>query len=166
MGAGKTCVGEALASRLAWRFIDLDQRIEARQQRQIADIFRQDGETAFRRLESEELQRVLQELTSQAAVVALGGGTFVHPANSSSLHNCSVPSVFLDAPLEELWRRAQLLAGSRPLAISENQFRQLYAARRRRYMEADYHVQTSGRRVEEVASEIVSLLQGGLGEAL
>lgn len=166
MGAGKTCVGEVLAALLGWRFMDLDQRIEARQQRTIADIFRQDGESEFRRLESQELARLLAELNGGPAVVALGGGAFVQPDNAGSLRRGSARSVFLDAPVEELWRRAQALAGSRPLAVSENHFRQLYAARRPRYMEADHCVQTAGRRVEEVAAEIARLLLGpGQGES-
>lgn len=166
MGAGKTSVGEALAARLRWRFIDLDGRIEARQQRKIPDIFRDSGESEFRRLESDELQRVLGELDGSAAVVALGGGTFVHPANAGSLRSCGY-TVFLDAPVEQLWQRAQVAQGARPLAVSENHFRQLYAARRSRYMEADYCVQTGGRTVAEVAAEIAAWLPRGTskGEA-
>ena len=60
MGAGKTSVGEALAAHLGWPFIDLDGRIEVRQKRSISDIFRDSGESEFRRLESEEMGRKLQ----------------------------------------------------------------------------------------------------------
>ncbi len=166
MGAGKTSVGETLAAGLGWRFIDLDGRIEARQKRSIAEIFRRQGESAFRRLERAELLRVIEEVNGDcAAVVSLGGGTFVQPANATSLAACGY-TVFLDAPVEELWQRAQAATGSRPLAISENHFRQLYAARRSRYMEADYCVPTARRRVEEVAAEIAGLLDSiGQGEA-
>ncbi|HEV2117233.1 MAG TPA: shikimate kinase [Terriglobales bacterium] len=162
MGAGKTSVGQALASRLGWQFFDLDGRIEAGQKRAIADIFRENGENEFRRLESEELQRLLRELESSTggAVVALGGGTFVQPAHAHSLRNCGY-TVFLDAPVAELWRRAQAAQGTRPLALSENHFRQLYAARRTRYMEADHCVRTEGRAVAEVAAEIAARLELG-----
>jgi shikimate kinase len=160
MGAGKTGVGKALASRLGWQFFDLDERIEAGQKRTIADIFRENGENEFRRLESEELQGLLREreASGAGAVVALGGGTFVQPVNAPPLLSCGY-TVFLDAPVEELWRRAQAAQGTRPLALSENHFRQLYAARRSRYMEADYCVQTEGRAMAEVAAEIAARLQ-------
>lgn len=162
MGAGKTSVGEALAAHLGWQFIDLDGRIEARQKRRISDIFRDSGESEFRRLESEELQRVMAEVEERAAVVALGGGTFVHPANTHSLRNCGY-TVFLDAPVELLWQRAQE-QGQRPLAVSENHFRQLYAARRSRYMEADCCVQTGGRAVAEIVAEIAARLPWATGK--
>ena len=162
MGAGKTSVGEALAAHLGCRFIDLDGRIEARQKLKISEIFRDSGESEFRRLESEELQQVLAEVEGKAAVVALGGGTFVHPANAHSLHNCGY-TVFLDAPVELLWQRARA-QGARPLAVSENHFRQLYAARRSRYMEADCCVQTGGRPLAEVVAEIAARLPWATGK--
>lgn len=165
MGAGKTSVGEALAAQLGWRFIDLDQRIEARTKRRIADIFRESGEGQFRRTENQELQRLMAELDgSRGVVVALGGGAFVQPENAGLLAQGGARCVFLDAPIEELWQRAQAAQGERPLAISENHFRQLYAARRPRYMEADYCVQTLGRTVAELAAEIAERLQLGTGK--
>jgi shikimate kinase len=162
MGAGKTSVGEALAAHLGCQFIDLDGRIEAQQKRKIYDIFRDSGESEFRRLESEELHRVMAEVEGKAAVVALGGGTFVHPANAHSFRNCGY-TVFLDAPVELLWQRARA-QGARPLASSENHFRQLYAARRSRYMEANCCVQTGGRPVAEVVAEIAARLPWASGK--
>lgn len=164
MGAGKTSVGEALARQLGWRFIDLDQRIAAQAGKRIADIFRDSGESEFRRAEKDELQRVIAELDAGGAVVALGGGAFVQPENAGLLAACAGCCVFLDAPVEELWRRAQAAQGERPLALSENHFRQLYAARRPRYMEAEYCVQTLGRTVAEVVADIAARLQVQTGK--
>jgi shikimate kinase len=158
MCAGKTCVGELLARHLGWQFVDLDRRIVAGADRSVARIFEELGETEFRRRERRELARVLDELAAgQRAVVALGGGAFVQPASASLLAGVGAPIVFLDAPVEELWRRAQN-EGGRPLATAENQFRQLYELRRGRYMEADLRVETSGRSVAQVATEIVAVL--------
>ena len=160
MGAGKSSVGEALAEKLGWRFIDLDGRIEARQKMRIAEMFRELGEEEFRRAEHEELRQVMKEAEEEgAAVVALGGGTFVQAHNAKLLDGgCCI---FLEAPVDELWRRAQAETGKRPLAISENHFRQLYEERRPRYMEADHQVHTGGRTVREVAAEIAMRLQLG-----
>jgi shikimate kinase len=80
----------------------------------------------------------------------------VQPANAHALRNCGY-TVFLDAAVELLWQRAQA-QGARPLAVSENHFRQLYAARRSRYMKADCCVQTGGRPVAEVVAEIAARL--------
>ena len=59
MGAGKSSVGRALGQRLNWIFEDLDDRIEARERRTVAEIFRDSGELEFRRAEHAALQQVL-----------------------------------------------------------------------------------------------------------
>ncbi len=60
MGAGKTSVGRSLSRRLGWDFEDLDDRIQARAGRSIAEIFRDLGETEFRRLENAALRELLE----------------------------------------------------------------------------------------------------------
>ncbi|MBZ5707376.1 MAG: hypothetical protein LAN63_18675 [Acidobacteriia bacterium] len=105
MGAGKTCVGQALGRQLGWRFEDLDDRIQAREAQTIAQIFRSAGESAFRVAEHEALRELLASLGSSPRVVALGGGAFAQPENATLLEATGFPIVFLDAPVEELWRR-------------------------------------------------------------
>ncbi len=61
MGAGKSSVGRALGQQLNWLFEDLDDRIQAREGRTVAEIFRDSGEAEFRRAEHAALQHVLQE---------------------------------------------------------------------------------------------------------
>lgn len=162
MGAGKSSVGRALGARLSWAFEDLDQRIERRERRSVAQIFRESGEPAFRRAENSALQELLDGIHSQPRVVALGGGVYVHTANAALLKACGVPIVFLDGPVEELWercRRQAAEAGSeRPLLNSVEQFRELYQSRRPHYCEVSLTVQTGGRKVEEIAQEIVQRL--------
>jgi shikimate kinase len=186
MGAGKTSVGRSLGQRLNWVFEDLDDRIEQREKRKIAEIFRESGEPAFRRAEHLALQQVIEELRSGVArVLALGGGAFVQKTNAALLQAAAVPVVFLDAPIEELWRRCcadasdagaessqpkerpterqretdQQLVRSRPLLTNQNQFRDLYSARRAGYLKASLKIETLGRRVEEIAAEIVTRLK-------
>jgi shikimate kinase len=163
MGAGKSSVGRALGLRLNWIFEDLDDRIAAREGRSVPDIFRDSGESAFRRAEHAALQQVLEELRSgMARIVALGGGAFVQKENADLLQASGVPTVFLDAPVEELWQRccsqAAEAGAERPLLQNMDQFRKLYETRRGSYSRASLKVQTGNRPVEAIAAEIAKML--------
>jgi shikimate kinase len=164
MGAGKSTVGRALSQRLNWAFEDLDDLIERREGRSVATIFRDSGEPEFRRAEREALQSVLTELQGGVArVVALGGGAFAQPENAALLSEARVHSVFLDAPVEELWKRCceqvSEAGVERPLLSSVDGFRELYENRRPAYKNALLMIATSGRTVEEIATEIAAALQ-------
>jgi len=151
MGAGKTSVGQALAARLNWRFYDLDREIERRAGCNIAQIFRDFGEPEFRRRETECLREILQ-LTRECAVIALGGGALARPENEGLLDLAH--AVFLEAPVEELWRRCQEHSTERPLRRDLQQFRELYESRKPGYGKAAMTVQTAGKTVEQVADEV------------
>lgn len=163
MGAGKTSVGRVLGQRLNWQFEDLDDRIEQREKRSIAEIFRNSGEPEFRRAERSALQDVLEELRSGSArIVALGGGAFVQKDNAAMLKASRVSTVFLDAPVEELWERCHRQTGEkgaeRPLRQSLDQFRSLYRTRRQGYRQAAFTIQAGNREVDAIAAEIVEKL--------
>jgi shikimate kinase len=163
MGAGKSSVGRALGQLLNWMFEDLDDRIEAREGRTVAEIFRNAGESEFRRAEHAALKHVLQELGGGGArIIALGGGAFVQKENAALLKRSGVPTVFLDAPVEDLWRRCCAQASEtgvgRPLLRSREQFRKLYDTRSRSYSKASLKIQTGSRAVEAIAAEIVDTL--------
>jgi len=161
MGAGKTTVGRALARRLGWEFEDLDDRIQFREGRSIAEIFRDSGEGEFRRAESAALHQVLSELNSSPRIVALGGGAFAQPENAALLENTGVPVVFLDGPAEELFRRCEGEARERPLRGDVKQFRKLYEQRRPSYLKASWHINTAGKDQETIAVEVACRV--GLG---
>ncbi len=163
MGAGKTSVGRALARYLNWAFEDLDERIERLEHRTVPEIFRDSGESEFRRAEHAAVRSVLGELEGGAVkVVALGGGAFVQENNAALLRGAGVPTVFLDARVEELWQRcskqAEEAGTERPLLGSINQFRELYETRRKHYMQASHKIPTEGRSFEEIAAEIAETL--------
>jgi shikimate kinase len=163
MGAGKSSVGRALAEELGWTFEDLDQRIERREQRKVPEIFRESGESEFRRAEHAALRDLLRELTAGAErIVALGGGAFVQKRNARLLGTGDVPTVFLDATVEELWRRCQEQAEEqgmqRPLLGSLKNFRELYEARKPHYLKASFRQETVGKTVERIAAEVVQAL--------
>lgn len=163
MGAGKTSVGRALGLRLNWAFEDLDDRIERREGRSVAEIFRDSGETGFRTAEHAALRDALEELRGGGVrIVALGGGAFVQENNAALLKASGVPTVFLDAPVKELWQRccqqASEAGAERPLLRDPEQFRELYESRRRGYLRAFLRIETGNRPVDEIAAEIGSRL--------
>jgi len=162
MGAGKSSVGRALGRRLNWIFEDLDDRIEQREGRRIPEIFRDSGESEFRRVEHEALRDLLSEVPASGRVVALGGGAFVESRNARLLTLSALPTIFLDAPVEELWERclkqAEQASADRPLLGSRTQFRTLYQARRKGYAKASMMISTSHREIENIAAEIVETL--------
>jgi shikimate kinase len=166
MGAGKSSVGRALAEQLGWTFQDLDERIELREGRRVPEIFRDSGESGFRQAEHLALRDLLRELrTGAERVVALGGGAFVQKDNAALVGAGGVPTVFLDAGVEELWQRCRRQAEQqrieRPLVGSVERFAELYEARRRHYMKASFRQETSGKTVQEIAAEVIQAL--GLG---
>jgi shikimate kinase len=163
MGAGKTSVGRALAERLNWVFEDLDDRIQQRESRTVAEIFRDSGEPAFRQAERAALEQVVEELRGGVArIVALGGGAFVQADNAAILLASGVPTVFLDAPVEQLWQRCSQQANQggveRPLLKSRDEFRDLHENRRKGYMKARVTIGTGSRTVSEIAAEIAEVL--------
>lgn len=158
MGAGKSSVGRLLSERLGWRFVDLDRQIEARAGNTVACIFEYAGEHAFRKLETEALDRLLHALADgDPTVVALGGGAFAQPQNVELLKQCAAPVVFLDAPLDELRRRIGE-DDARPLFADAERFRQLYEERQLHYRRAAHRIQTDGKSIAEVAREVELLL--------
>jgi len=154
MGAGKTSVGKVLGRRLGWAFEDLDNRVQARERRTVEQIFRESGEADFRRAETAALRELLEDLGSAPRVVALGGGAFVQPENAALLEPPDLTSVFLDGPVEELFRRCRKQGVDRPLRGTLEQFQQLYQLRRPHYMKAAVYIDTGGQDIEGVANEV------------
>jgi len=159
MACGKTTVGQELARRLGWDFVDLDARIESRERQAIAEIFRDREERGFRLAEAAAL-RDLTESLEHDTVVALGGGTFAQPRNRELLQ--CWPSVFLDSPLDELWRRSQADATKRPLRKEDpTEFARLHEYRLPFYRQATVTVVTSGKDPVSLCAEIERTLHLG-----
>jgi shikimate kinase len=161
MGSGKNSVGQELARRLDWDFVDLDARIEARERETVPEIFRLRGEHAFRLAETLALRDLLTESSERCTVVALGGGAFVQENNRELLR--SWPTVFLDAPAELQWRRCleqEAESGvERPLRKDPEQFRRLLAERLPFYRQASLVVETSGKDLAVICLEIERALE-------
>lgn len=153
MGSGKSTVGECLAKKLGWRFVDLDMAIEKREGRSIADIFRDLGEPPFRRIESELLRYVLQA-TANPTVIALGGGTFIQSHNREVLRAHNAFTVYLEADFDLLLTRCAAEEGNRPLMQDPVSFRRLFEERQLVYRSAEDVVQVAGKSPREIATEI------------
>ncbi len=156
MASGKSRVGRELARRLDWEFVDLDARIEAHERQTVSEIFRDRGESGFRLAETKALRDLTESLTRNT-VVALGGGTFAQSQNRELLQNR--PTVFLETPLDELWRRCMEDASERPLRTNPDEFARLYEARLPFYRQATMTVVTSGRDPFSLCAEIERNLQ-------
>jgi shikimate kinase len=142
MGAGKTAVGRALATRLAVPFLDSDHEIEAAANRTIPEIFARDGEAFFRAREAEVIARLLDE---ECGILSTGGGAFLRPENRAAISARGV-SVWLNADLEVLWNRVRHKT-TRPLLRTPDPratLRDLYAARVPVYALADLSVPSDG----------------------
>ena len=153
MAAGKTTVACALAARLGWRTEDIDELIEARERRTVAEIFARQGEPYFRGVEREILKLVLP---LRHAVVATGGGTFMDVENRTAI-NLDGVSVWLDVPFEVVLARLPG-DGRRPLAASRQQMERLYAIRRAAYAQAHLRVDAGAAPAEQIAEQILAAI--------
>jgi shikimate kinase len=152
MGCGKTTVAKALAQRLGCAMIDLDSFMTSREGRSPAEIIEQDGETAFREIETRALKVVLEE--NVARVIALGGGAWTIEANRAFVAQRDCLSVWLDAPFELCWERIQLSEAVRPLALDRESAQALYESRRATYGSADLRVPADTNTPDTTATEI------------
>jgi shikimate kinase len=159
MGSGKTTVGTLLARQLAWRFIDLDDRIEEAAGLRIPEMFERLGEPAFRQLEADQLRSILGRALEhkESVVLALGGGTYAQTGAPEFLRAAGVPVIWLDAPPDVLLARCMTMTG-RPLFRDEPSFRALYAQRLSSYQQAEHRVDSSA----DPARVVAEILRRGI----
>lgn len=154
MACGKTTVANEVARELDCRCVDLDSFITQREKRPPAEIITQDGEDAFREVETLALRDVLQD--KETHVIALGGGTWITPANRTiiALYDCL--TVWLDVPFETCWKRITAGDAIRPLALDRTAAAERFAARRVDYRLAEKQILVDDDRAPtDVAKEIL-----------
>ena len=111
MGSGKTTLGRAFAKSAGLSFIDLDWYIEERTHRTVSQLFQEEGEEGFRRLE----HRMLHEVSEfEDVVIACGGGTPCYFDNMDFMIQSGI-TVYLDASQNVLFKRLKIASANRPL---------------------------------------------------
>ena len=151
-GSGKTTVSKNVALSIGYKFIDLDDEI-TKSHGKIIGIFEKEGETAFRKYETEELKRAL---TKKKAIISTGGGIIEKEENRDILKVGVV--IFIDRPINDIF--STLDAQSRPLLKDKEEV--LHVLYKRRYPiyvnVADYHIKNEGS-VKDCVSSIVKIIK-------
>ncbi|HYV83732.1 MAG TPA: shikimate kinase [Pyrinomonadaceae bacterium] len=157
MGCGKSKVAQELAQRRNVAMVDLDEWITARVGRSPAELITEDGEAAFREIESNALRELLQ--ANEAGVIALGGGAWIEKQNRDLIDQFSCISVWLDTPFAICWERIAASEEDRPLGRTRDQAQTLYQFRRPIYQLASIHIQMSDdETLDSVLARIESVL--------
>jgi len=160
-GTGKTTVARLLANSLRWSWIDADVELERRAEKTINEFFAQEGETAFRNLET---QVVLDLTQRERIVLALGGGAVLREENRAAIRRGTV--VWLQADAATIFARTSTdptTPERRPNLTAVGglaEIEQLLAAREPLYRDcADFAVATVGITPDQVVDQVVSLLK-------
>jgi shikimate kinase len=169
MGSGKTTVGKALSQRLEIPFFDLDRQIEAVCNRQISEIFINEGESAFRKFEHETLCDLLS--ISKPRVISLGGGALLEESSRVRVRKSGVlitlhsSTDYIIRNLNEKQIKTLLIMTGKPLdgLIDKktilDSVNELYKQREKVYNDCDFSVITKGRRISDIVDEIIRKLE-------
>lgn len=141
MGSGKTLVARKLARHLKLTMIDLDEKITEKEGRSPAQLIVEEGEAAFRLIESAVLRELLE--ADAAHIIALGGGAWIQKTNRDLIKEYDYLSIWLDAPFEVCWARIEASGEDRPLGKTKEQAKALYDQRRPIYQLADIRIENS-----------------------
>lgn len=160
MGAGKSCIGRRLATRLDLPFVDADREIEEAAGCSIPEIFERHGEQAFR---DGERRVILRLLEGPVCVLATGGGAFMDARTRAAIRDHGV-SIWLRADLELLSRRVSR-RNDRPLLLVDDPRRkleELMALRHPVYAEADITVDSQDGPPEATLERVIVALSAHL----
>jgi shikimate kinase len=156
MGCGKSTVGRELHQRLGYPLVDMDQVIEQQAGKSITAIFEEDGDEAFREMET----RLLEELNATDGprrIISTGGGVVGRKCNRDLLKQLGYV-VWLQAPLSVILERTARNR-DRPLLLTEDRegrVHELMEVRKPLYQEvAHLKVETAGLDCEEIATGIL-----------
>lgn len=155
MGSGKTTVGPLVAARLGWRFLDVDDVIEAEAGATIAQLFARHGEAPFRDREHATIARLAAQ-DEDALVLALGGGAIERPDTRNLL--LTTPGtllVHLEVDLATALVRCAGTEGARPILADQANLADRYARRLPLYRTAHVSVPVDTLTPDEVVDAIL-----------
>ena len=158
-GAGKSTIGRRLARRLRVPFVELDRQVEEAAGLSLPELFALHGESYYRRLEREALDRLLAD--GGPLVLATGGGLPVSPETYARLRAQAL-TVWLRAAPEDHWNRVVQQGDRRPMADFPEamaELRRLLAAREPLYAQAAATVDTSRLGVKGAADAVARLVR-------
>lgn len=158
MGSGKTTIGEILAERTGYLFIDLDKIIELNEGKTINEIFRTSGEDGFREIESKVIKKIY---LNNKCVFACGGGVILRGENMSMIRRNS-KVVYLEISSREALNRL-MKTFDRPLLKSDDRSKKITGLMEKRsslYKKySDIIIQNEGNSAECTADDILKILQ-------
>ena len=161
MGTGKSRVGKELSIRLGRAFIETDDLIVERAGKSIVEIFKQDGEKVFRRLEREI---ILNLSTQKNAVISCGGGVVLNASNVENLRRNSV-LFLLTASSKVILDRVTRDGESRPLLKVQDRIKKIESLMEFRqpfYLKAaDHVINTTDLEIDEVVDNILKFFKKG-----
>ncbi|MFQ6076025.1 MAG: shikimate kinase [Candidatus Bathyarchaeia archaeon] len=160
MGTGKSEIGRRLSDRLGKTFLEMDDLIVEKAGKSITEIFEEDGEEAFRRLERE----VTGEVSAREdVVIACGGGVVLDEINVENLRKSTV-LLLLSASPEIILNRVSKDGETRPLLNVQDKMeriRGLLEFRQPFYLRAaDHVIDTSDLEPDQVVDEIMEFVKG------
>jgi len=162
MGTGKSIVGRRLAIELGYRFVDTDQRIEAREKKRIPLIFSEDGEDYFRKVEAEVVEAVS---ALDGYVISTGGGVPLKAGNLQALQKNGLLVTLVARP-EVVLRRVQRRMGERPLLKGPDPLgaiTRLLSEREACYGLSQFRVDTSDIPIAESVRRVLAQLPDSFG---
>lgn len=157
MGSGKTTIGQLLAKRLQFPFIDSDHELELRTGVSVATIFEIEGEPAFRQREAAIIEEISRR---QPVVLGTGGGAILDPSTRAILRERGTV-IYLHSTAETSYERVRRNRDRPLLMVSDPLYRlrQLYALRHPMYSITAHHTVESYRdRPTAVVNEITALI--------
>jgi shikimate kinase / 3-dehydroquinate synthase len=161
MGSGKSTVGKYLANHLKKNFIDTDQIIEEREGKTISQIFEDNGEDYFRKLEADLIKEIFKDPTAKDLVVSLGGGAIVNPESREIIKEHS-SLVALIADPKDLHQRIKRRKSRPLLNDSKNQLEiltNLWHNRKDAYYDSHIQITTEGKSINSIGIEIMKSLE-------